>query len=222
MRELDLRLYAIIDPEHTRGHALPELARAAAAGGATLVQLRDKVGDTRAMVAQARAVKAVLPAHVPLIVNDHVEVAIAAGADGVHLGQEDMAVAQARARLGREPLIGLSIKTPDQARQARLALIDYVGIGGVYATNSKINTAPPIGVAGLRDIVRLLRERAGMLPICAIAGIDAGNAAATIAAGADGVAVISALSGAADPRAAAVELRAIVDAARASRAARVP
>ena len=115
--------------------------------------------------------------------------------------------------LGREALIGLSIKTVDEARTAPLDFVDYVGVGGVYATTSKDNPDLPIGIAGLRDIVAAFRARRRELPICAIAGIDATNAGPVIAAGADGVAVISALSMRPDPQAAARELRAVVDAA---------
>jgi thiamine-phosphate pyrophosphorylase len=210
---VDLRLYAIVDPEHAGGHALPDLARMLAHGGATLVQLRDKVHDTRAMVELARAVKAALPADVPLIVNDRVDVAREAGADGVHLGQDDMGVEQARNILGPVPFIGLSIKTVAQAQAAPLGILDYVGIGGVFGTTSKTNTSRPIGPDGLARIVRVFRDRIGNFPMCGIAGITAANAAQVIAAGADGVSVISALSLAPDPAAAARELRAIVDAA---------
>jgi len=211
---VDLRLYAIVDPEHAGGHALPDLARMLARGGATLVQLRDKIHDTRAMVELARAVKAALPAEVPLIVNDRVDVARESGADGVHLGQEDMGVAEARAVLGPVPFIGLSIKTVEQAQAAPLGILDYVGIGGVFGTTSKHNTSRPIGPEGLARIVRVFRDRIGNFPMCGIAGITAANAAQVIAAGADGVSVISALSLAPDPVVAARELRAIVDAAR--------
>jgi thiamine-phosphate pyrophosphorylase len=211
---VDLRLYAIVDPEHAGGHALPDLARMLAHGGATLVQLRDKIHDTRQMVELARAVKGAIPAEVPLIVNDRVDVAREAGADGVHLGQEDMRVEEARAILGPVPFIGLSIKTVEQAQAAPLGILDYVGIGGVFGTTSKRNTSRPIGPEGLARIVRVFRDRIGNFPMCGIAGITAANAAQVIAAGADGVSVISALSLAPDPVAAARELRHIVDAAR--------
>jgi thiamine-phosphate pyrophosphorylase len=220
--DLDLRLYAIVDPEQSGGHPLPELARMVAAGGATLVQLRDKKSDTRDVIELARAVKAALPPDVPLIVNDNVDVAIAAGADGVHLGQDDQNVVEARERLGPLPFIGLTVQTLDHARAAPLAIIDYVGIGGVFATSSKNNPRPPIGTAGLHAIIDVFRYRIGNFPACAIAGITKDNAADVIAAGADGVSVISALSRAPDPIAAARELRVVVDAALAARAARVP
>jgi thiamine-phosphate pyrophosphorylase len=216
---VDVRLYALVDPARAGGHALADLARLLAAGDATLVQLRDKHSETRALVETARAIKSALaPARIPLIVNDRVDVALAAHADGVHVGQDDMAVADARRLMGAGAIIGLSIKTEAQAQAAPVDLLDYVGIGGVYATTSKDNPDPPIGLAGLARIGEVLRRRAPKLPLCAIAGIDASNAGATVAAGADGVAVISALSLAASPQDAARELRAIVDSALAARA----
>jgi thiamine-phosphate pyrophosphorylase len=136
----------------------------------------------------------------------------------VHVGQDDMAVEDARRLLGPEAIIGLSVKTVAQAKAAPLDLLDYVAIGGVFATSSKDNPDPPVGTDGLHTIAAAVRARAPALPICAIAGIDRGNARAVIAAGADGVAVISALSMAADPAAAARDLRAVVDQALAKRA----
>ena len=211
---VDVRLYALVDPEHAGGRTLADLARLVAEGGATLVQLRDKVSETRRMIEHARAIMAALaPFSVPLLINDRVDVALASGADGVHVGQTDMAVEDARRLLGRDAVIGLSIKTTLQAEAAPLDLLDYVGVGGVFATTSKDNTSAPIGPAGLARIAEVLRERVPRFPLCGIAGIDANNAADVIAAGADGVAVISALSLKSDPRAAARELRGIVDTA---------
>jgi thiamine-phosphate pyrophosphorylase len=215
---VDLRLYAIVDPEHAGGHALPELAKLLAAGGASLVQLRDKRSETGTMVETARAVKAALaPFGVPLLVNDRVDVALAAGADGVHVGPTDMAVEDARRLLGPKAIIGFSTKSVAVAEAVPIELIDYVGIGGVYATTSKDNPNPPIGVEGLRRIVDVFQRRKPGFPSCAIAGITAANAGATISAGADGVAVISALSLAPDPTAAAKAMRAVVDTALAER-----
>jgi thiamine-phosphate pyrophosphorylase len=213
---VDLRLYAIVDPETSGGHDLADLARRLAAGGVTLVQLRDKLSETRVMVARARAIKAALGA-VPLLINDRVDVALAAGCEGVHVGQEDMAAQDARRLLGLGAIIGLSIKTTAQAAVAPLDLIDYAGIGGVYGTTSKNNTSKPIGPAGLKRIVEELHRRTPGFPTCGIAGINASNAAEVIAAGADGVSVISALSLAPDPQAAARDLRKIVDGALARR-----
>ena len=209
--DIDLRLYALVDPAVAGGRTLTDLA-GLIAGSATLVQLRDKHRSTRAMVEEARGLRAVLePAGVPLLINDRVDVALAVEADGVHIGQDDMTAEDARLLLGRTAIIGLSLSTVQQAQAAPLDLIDYVGIGAVYPTGSKENASTPIGVAGLHQIAQVVRALRPGFPICAISGINAGNAADTIAAGADGVAVISALSLAGDPGKAARELRAVVD-----------
>jgi thiamine-phosphate pyrophosphorylase len=217
---VDVRLNAIVDPERAGGRDLAELARLCAQGGATLIQLRDKLSETRAMVATARAIKkALAPFGVPFVVNDRIDVALAAAADGVHLGQDDMAIEDARRLLGRGAIVGLSVKTVAQADAAPVELIDYVGSGGVYVTASKQQKNAPIGPAGLKRVIEALHRRSPKLPVCGIAGIDATNAAAVIGAGADGVAVISALSLAPDPAAAARTLRDIVDAMLAKRGA---
>jgi thiamine-phosphate pyrophosphorylase len=210
---VDLRLYALLDPERAGDATLGSLAQAVADGGATLVQLRNKLGSTRELVAQARDLKALLaPRSIPLLVNDRVDVALAAAADGVHVGWDDMAAEDARRLLGPGAIIGLSIKTQAQAQAAPIEIIDYVCIGGVFATASKHNPEPPEGIDGLKSILTVIRRRAPRLPIGAIAGIDANNAAAVVAAGVDGIAVISALSLTPDVVAAARTLRGIVDA----------
>jgi thiamine-phosphate pyrophosphorylase len=211
-KPLDLRLNAIVDPERAGGHDPVELARLAARGGATLVQLRDKKSDTRRMIERARAIKAVVaPLGIAFVVNDRVDVALAARADGVHVGPDDMAPEDARALLGPDAIIGVSIKSVAAAQAAPVGVFDYAGVGGVYATLSKEQDNPPIGPEGLARIAAILRGQAPTVPVVGIAGIDAGNAAAVIAAGADGVAVISALSLAPDPAAAARALREVVD-----------
>lgn len=211
----DLRLYALLDPRQAGGRDLAELARLVAEGGATLVQLRDKSGATRQMIEQARRIKAVLtPFGVPFVVNDRADVAAAAGADGVHIGWDDIVAADARRLLGKNAIIGMSVKTRAQAQNAPVDLLQYVCIGGVFATQSKDNPDPPIGVKGFAELAGLIRGRAPGIPVGAIAGIDARNAAAVVESGADGVAVISALSLAPDPKEAARNLRAIVDTAR--------
>jgi thiamine-phosphate pyrophosphorylase len=209
---IDLRLNAIVDPERTGAHDPVELARAVAAGGATFVQLRDKTSDARAMIETARAIKAALtPLAVPFVVNDRVDVVLAAKADGVHLGPDDMTIEDARVLLGRDAIIGASIKSVAAAEAVPIELIDYAGVGGVYTTLSKEQKNAPIGIEGFARIAGVLRRRAPKLPVVGIAGIDTTNAAAVMAASADGIAVISALSLVADPRAAARALRAIVD-----------
>jgi thiamine-phosphate pyrophosphorylase len=208
----DLRLYALVDPSRSGGRDLASLAGEVVAGGATLVQLRDKHGSTRRLIEEARAIKAMLQsAGTPLLINDRVDVALAAGAEGVHVGWDDMDPREARRLLGPQAIIGLSIKNRAQVEAAPLDALDYVCVGGVFATTSKDNPDPPIGLAGFRQLANEIRARQQNLPVGAIAGIDATNAAEVIGAGGDGVAVISALSLATDPRAAAQELRTIID-----------
>ncbi len=211
MMDVDLRLYALVDPAVAGGRTLTDLA-GRILDSATLVQLRDKHSSTRAMVEEARALRSVLaPAQIPLMINDRVDVALASRADGVHIGQDDMAPQDARTLLGRTAIIGLSLKTLRDAETAPLYLLDYVAVGGVYATTSKKTGSRPIGLAGLREVVRAVRKRAPRFPICAIAGIDSSNAGKVIGAGADGVAVISAISKASSPGIAARRLRDVVD-----------
>jgi thiamine-phosphate pyrophosphorylase len=215
--KVDLRLYALIDPAVAGGRTLGDLAQRIA-GSATLVQLRDKHGSTRTLVEEARELTIVLaPLDIPLIINDRVDVALAAEADGVHIGQDDMSPADARLLLGRTAIIGLSIKTVEQAKAAPLELLDYVAIGGVYGTTSKEDAKTPIGLSGLGAVVQAIRARDQKISICAIAGINESNAGDVIAQGVDGVAVISALSLAADPTLAGQNLLSAVDAALARR-----
>jgi thiamine-phosphate pyrophosphorylase len=213
---VDLRCYAIVDPEVSDGHELPDLCRMLAAGGATLVQLRDKLSDTRVMVDRARACKAAL-GKVPLLINDRVDVALAIGCEGVHIGWDDMAPADARRLLGPDAIIGLTINSPQRADVTDLSLVDYAGIGGVYGTTSKQTKNSPIGIAGMARVIEALHRRKSGFLTCGIAGINAANAAPVIEAGADGVSVISALSMAKDPKAATAELLHAVDAALSKR-----
>ncbi len=220
MNPVDLRLYGIVDPEHSRGRDLAALVLDAIAGGCTLIQYRDKQADTRTLVARARALKAALQgSRVPLLVNDRVDVALAAEADGVHLGQEDMHASDARRLLGPRAIIGVTIKTPEQADELYRLPADYACIGGVFATSSKVNPEPPIGLEGLSRIAFRARLAGGKIPVGAIAGINETNAASVIAMGADGIAVVSAIFAADDVRQAARRLRSIVDSALAARGA---
>jgi thiamine-phosphate pyrophosphorylase len=216
---VDLRLYALADPAMAATpERLPDIVREAIEGGATLVQLRDKASDARLLIERARDLLDVTgPRSVPLLINDRVDVALASGADGVHLGQEDMPPAIARRILGADAIIGLTVRSEAEAQAAPIADIDYAAIGGVFATSSKENAATPIGLDGLALLAAVLRDRAPGLPLCAIAGITRENAAAVISAGADGVAVISSLLRAVDVRSAARKLREAVDHALAER-----
>jgi thiamine-phosphate pyrophosphorylase len=215
MRPIDLRLYAVADLTAMGGRDPVDTVMAAVRGGATLVQLRDKRGDARATVALASRLKAALPTDVPLLINDRVDVAAVARADGVHLGQEDLSPADARALLGDDAIVGLTVHHPHEATPD--ARIDYVGLGPAFATASKHPRDAPLGPAGLARLVAAVRERIGPVPACAIAGIDAARAPGVVRAGVDGVAVIGALFHRPDVEAAARELRAAVDTALAER-----
>ena len=196
------------------GRRVVDVAHSAAAGGAGLFQLRDKRGNTRECVRLAREIVAVLqPFGAPLLINDRVDIALAAGAAGVHLGQEDMAPEDARRILPPGGLLGLTVRSRDEAEAAPLELLDYISIGGVFPTGSKEQKSSPIGLEGLREIGSRLRAR-GAPSLCAISGINLDNAAEVVRAGVEGVAVISAVTLAEDPRAAAERLKNCVEAAR--------
>ena len=208
MDRIDYALYLVTDRALSRGRATAEIVRAAVAGGVTCVQLREKHCGTREFLEEARALRVVSRAlGIPLIVNDRVDVALAVGADGVHLGQQDMPLADAR-RLGPPGwIIGVSAESPADAIRAEQEGADYVGVSPVFATPTKADAAPPLGLEGLRNI-----RAAVKIPLVAIGGIHAGNARAAIRAGADGLAVVSAIVSADSPRAAAAILRREIDA----------
>ncbi len=211
MNSCDISLYAILDPARTRGRPLGDMAAAAARGGATIMQYRDKHADTRELVENARIIKAALdPFEVPLLINDRVDVALVSGAHGVHVGQFDMKPEDARGLLGEDAIIGLTIKTQDHAQAAATELLDYVCIGGVFDTLSKENRIS-IGLDGWADVAAYFRSYAPDLPVGAIAGIDATNLGSVLAAGADGAAIISAIFMADDVEAATRNLRTIVE-----------
>ena len=206
----DLRLYLVIGPVDSRGRTLEDVVSAAVAGGVTLVQLRDKDAPADALVEQAVCLKALLdPLDVPLIVNDRVDVALEASAAGVHLGQNDMPPEEARSLIGPERILGVSAGTPAEVSRVPTGLVDYVGIGPAFATATKSDAGAAIGPVGVASIRQALGLRA-----VAIGGINSSNAASVLASGVEGIAVVSAIAGADDPKVAARELRAIVDAAR--------
>lgn len=210
MRPFDPALYLVTDRELCGERGIAEVAGLAVRGGATLVQLREKTGDFRAMAELARALLALLaPFGVPLIVNDRVDVALAVGAQGVHLGQSDMPAALARELLGPGAVIGLSLEAPHQLAEAEGLDVDYYGVSPIHPTPTKTDTGPGWGLAGLSGL-----RAATSRPLVAIGGLDARNAAQTIRAGADGIAVVSAICAAPDPEAASRELLAAIRNAR--------
>lgn len=198
MKDFDLSLYLVLDPMLCRDLGMIETTRAAVAGGATIVQLRDKHAPTAAMIETGRALKQILHGtDVRLIVNDNVEAAVAIGADGLHIGQEDMNAAEARRLIGPDMILGLSVETEALASSIDAGIVDYAGIGPVFSTPTKPDHKQPIGFDGLARIVKLCP-----VPSVAIGGLKAEHAASVYSAGADGLAVVSAICGQLDPQAA--------------------
>ncbi len=194
-----LRLCLVTDRDLSLGRSLLDIVGAAVQGGVTMVQLREKTAPTRAFLDEARALKALLaPFGVPLIINDRADIALAVGADGVHVGQTDMPVEMLRGLLGPRAIIGLSITNHAQINSPDAALPDYLGLGPLYLQQTKLNAASPLGVEGFRAL-----RAATAKPVVAIGGLKADNSPPVLAAGADGLAVVSAIVGAADVRAAA-------------------
>lgn len=195
-KPLDLRLYLVLDPDLCeRSAGIIETALAAAAAGAGIVQLRAPGWKKRRMAECARALKrALVPLGVPLIIDDHADVAAAADADGLHVGQEDLSPEDARSIIGPDRILGLSLGSLSDCSKARWDLIDYAGIGPVFATQTKKDAGAAIGTDSFAAICA-----AAPCPCVGIGGIDAGNAAQIAAAGGDGIAVISAICGKPDP-----------------------
>ncbi len=188
------RLCVITDPELARGLSHLDIVRRAIEGGASMIQLRDKLAGLRQLLPQAREIADLCrEREVCFIVNDRLDLALAVDADGVHLGQDDLPLAAARAVLGAERFLGVSTHSLEQAIQAAGDGADYLGIGPIFATATKATGYAPIGC----DTIQQIRARIG-LPLLAIGGITLGNVAGVIHAGATGVAVISAIVGADD------------------------
>ena len=201
-----LKLYLVTDRDLSLGRSLEEIVREAVAGGVTIVQLREKDAATGEFVELGRRLMSLLkPLGVPLIINDRVDVALAIDADGVHIGQSDMSYADARRLLGPDKIIGLSVENFEDLEAANKLDVDYIGISPVYGTPTKTDTAEPFGLEGLKEAVRL-----SLHPTVAIGGMNVATAGEVIAAGADGVAVVSAICSAASARDAAAELATII------------
>ena len=212
MTKVDYRLNAIVDGSLLDIGDLAELARTAAANGATIIQYRDKDASTRIMVERAGAIRAALAeSGVPLVVNDRIDVALAVGAAGVHLGRDDMNIQTARNLLGTDAIIGATVKNEMDADMAIDAPVDYACIGGVFETLSKQNPDMPLGIEGFTSLRNRIRAAKPDLPVGAIAGMDVSRTRQVVRAGASGVAVISSIFRAADIAAATRELRAAVD-----------
>jgi thiamine-phosphate diphosphorylase len=193
-----LRLVVVTDPECGAGRGVADVVRAALRGGAPAIQLRMKDAPAREMAALARTLLAdTRAAGALLFINDRVDVALATGADGAHVGQDDLPAAAARRIAPPGFLIGVSAETAELARRAQADGADYVGVGPVYATGSKADAGDAIGLGRITEVASAVR-----IPVVGIGGIAAANAPAVVRAGAAGVAVISAVMRADDPEAA--------------------
>jgi thiamine-phosphate pyrophosphorylase len=213
--QLDPTLYLVTDPQLGGDRGLLDIVAAAVQGGVTLVQLRDKQAEGRALLEQARALKALLdPLGVPLLINDRIDIALAAQAAGCHVGQTDLPAREARALLGPDAILGVSLDAVEQARAVDPEDLDYVAYGPFAATATKGDAGPAIGAAGLAAVRRLTA-----LPLVAIGGVGEANLGEAVRAGADGIAVVSAIMAAADPAAASRRLRTAIESARNARGA---
>ncbi len=204
---LDLTLYLVTDRTLAKGRGLNDIVRAAVAGGVSCVQLREKQCSTRQFIDLARSLRSTLQSmNIPLIINDRLDIALAIEADGVHLGQDDMEIRDARKLVPAGFIIGISAESLEDAIRAEWEGADYIGISPVFQSGTKTDTACPLGLTG----VKLIRSAVKM-PIVGIGGINRENAASVISAGADGIAVVSAIVSADDPQHAAGELRQICE-----------
>jgi len=209
---IDFSLYLVTDRGLSRGRTTIDIVRAAISGGVTCVQLREKQCATRRFIEEARMIRSLLDrleTHIPLIINDRIDVALAIGADGVHLGQTDMHISDARRLAGSSLVIGISAESVADAIRAEAEGADYIGVSPVFATPTKNDTAPPLGLEGIRAI-----RAAVSLPLVGIGGIKVENAAEIICAGADGVAVVSAIVSASCPQSAATAIKQRIQSAR--------
>ena len=203
MKTFDLSLYLVLDPDLCGGaEGMLRTTEEALEGGVTIVQLRAPTWKKRALAACARDLLEILrPRGIPLIINDHADVAAAGGADGLHVGQDDLSSADARRIIGPDMILGLSAGNVDEVRGVDPALVDYLGIGPVWATATKKDAGAAVGLEGLASL-----SAASPLPVVAIGGIGASNAADVMRTGVDGIAVVSAICGQASPRTAAENL----------------
>jgi len=211
-KKIDYSVYLVTDRGLSRGRSTLEILQGAVRGGVTCVQLREKNCPIRDFIEQANSIKAYLRAHdIPLIINDRLDVAQAVGADGVHLGQSDMLLHVAWEILKDSMIIGISAESLQNAIEAEKGGADYIGVSPIYATPTKTDTAPPLGLEGLREIRNAVR-----IPLVGIGGLTKDNAGEVIKHGADGVAVVSAIVSADDPELATKELLKTVTQARIS------
>ena len=208
-------LYLVTDRVLCGNRSLEGVAHQALVGGAACIQLREKDVSTRFFVEEARKMKALtVRFRVPLIINDRIDVALASGADGVHIGQDDMPYAEARRLMGPKAIIGLSVETWDDVVEAEELDVNYLGVSPVFETPTKTDTKGNWGLEGLARIKAYSHH-----PLVAIGGLNASNAKEAVMAGADCIAVVSAICAAPDPLLASREINDIIQAALKKRVA---
>ncbi len=206
----DYSLYVITDQKLAGNRSLATIVQSAINGGATIIQYREKTAATGEMIKQAGALhELTVKAKIPLIVNDRIDVALAIDADGVHVGQEDMPAVLARKLIGSKKILGVSVKTVEQAQQAVHAGADYLGVGDIFGTTSKSDAGTPLGLAIIEEIVDAVS-----IPVIGIGGITKENATQVIASGANGIAIISAVFGKPYPEEEAKQLLRIIKTAK--------
>jgi thiamine-phosphate pyrophosphorylase len=210
MNKFDLSLYLVTDRDLSMGRSLEEIVEEAVKGGITMLQLREKNTSTADFYKIACSLKNLLKGHnIPLIINDRLDIAIASDADGLHIGQSDMPYSVVRKILGKDKIIGLSVETIEQAREANKLDVDYIGLSPVFSTNTKTDINTPLELEGIREIASFTKHKT-----VAIGGINTQNTGDIIKNGADGIAVVSAIISQDSPRMAAAELKKIIKEAR--------
>ena len=208
--QIDYSLYLVTDRNLSRGKTTLDIVKLAVRGGVTCVQLREKDCTTREFINEALAIKDFLKtSKIPLIINDRLDVAQAVGAEGIHLGQSDMPFSMAKTIVGNSMIIGISAESVKDAIQAEKEGADYIGVSPIYKTPTKTDTAPPLGLPGLREI-----RKAVNIPLVGIGGLNKSNVYDVIKNGGDGVAVVSAIVSADDPEESSRALRSIIDRAK--------
>jgi thiamine-phosphate pyrophosphorylase len=206
MKNLDLSLYLVTDQGLSKGRSHEFIVQEAIKGGVTIVQLREKDICSRDFYDLAKSLMSILkPLNIPLIINDRLDIALAVNADGLHIGQSDLPYHIARELLGKDKIIGLSVETIEQAREANCLDVDYIGLSPVFSTNTKLDINIPLGLSGIKEIASFTKHKT-----VAIGGINCSNAGDIIANGADGIAVVSAIVSHENPQKAASELKSIV------------
>lgn len=194
-----LSLYLVTDNSYLKGRALTDIVSEAIAGGVTMVQLREKDASSAEFYRKALEIKKITKAaNIPLIINDRLDIALAIDADGLHIGQSDLPYPVARKLLGYDKIIGLSVETIEQAKEANNLDVDYIGISPIFGTPSKTDTFSTFGIEGIKEVASFTKH-----PSVAIGGINLSNAKEIIEAGADGIAVISAIIADENPKKAA-------------------